>query len=472
MTLRKQSRRTKIVCTLGPASSSLRTIRSLVHAGADVIRLNFSHGDHASHDALIENIRKVSEEVGRPIPIIQDLQGPRFRVESLKDGYMDLKRGMVVTVGGKGGGEGVIPIRPSYSFKGVKPGHPVVIGDIGTKLRVISVGRGKLKCRVVKGGRVLTGKGVQFPRSKAGLPALTEKDIADVKFGISRNVPFIALSFVRDQNDIRALRRLIGREPIGIIAKIETREAVAAIAGIIDQSDGILVARGDLAAEVSISRLPIIQKTLIEKSNRQAKPVITATQMLESMISSPQPTRAEASDVANAVLDGSDALMLSGETAVGKYPVDAVKTMASIVHNTEMAHFTEGIRRYRPFEPEQHVDEIIAYLAADAAHKLGASAIITSTRSGVTARRVAKFRPGVPILAVTPSRDTQMRLTLSHGVMCEQIKEAKGTDDMIRLAIDAARARRVVKKGDLVVVTAGVPPWVSGQTNLLKLETI
>jgi pyruvate kinase len=467
---RTRFRCAKIVCTLGPASSSLKTIRALVNAGADAIRLNFSHGDHDTHDALIRKVRKVSEDKGRPIPIILDLQGPRFRVGKLKNGHMDLRRGMKVAVAGKGSDENVIPVVPSYSFRGVKPGHRITIGDLGTSLRVTGVGRGRLECRVVRGGTIQSGKGVGFPQSKAGLPSLTKKDLRDARFGISRGVPFIALSFVRDADDVLALRRVIGKKPIGIVSKIETREAVAAIDDIIDASDAILVARGDLAAEVSISRLPIAQKLLIEKCNRKAKPVITATQMLESMMVNPQPTRAEASDVANAVLDGSDALMLSGETAVGKYPVDAVRTMASLICKTERAHLDEGIRRHAPLEPESHVDEMIAYLAADAAHRLGAAAIITSTRSGITALRVAKFRPDVPILAVTPSEDTRMRLALSHGILCDEIEEAEGTDEMISLAIKAARERGIAKKGDLVVVTAGVPPWISGQTNLLKLE--
>jgi pyruvate kinase len=475
---RTRFRRAKIVCTLGPASSSLKTIRALINAGADAVRLNFSHGDHDTHDALIRNVGKTSGEKGRPIPIILDLQGPRFRVGQLDSGYLELKRGMAVTVGSSGaaGSKGkagsFIPVRPRYSFGGVKPGHRVALGDLGTSLKVVSVGKGRLECLVVKGGTIRAGSGVGFPQSKAGLPSLTRKDLRDARFGIAKGVPFIALSFVRDREDVLALRKVIGNRPIGIISKIETREAVAAIDGIIDASDAILVARGDLASEVSISRLPITQKLLIEKCNRKAKPVITATQMLESMMINPQPTRAEASDVANAVLDGSDALMLSGETAIGNYPVDAVRTMAAIITKTERAHLDEGIRRQSPLEPEPQVDEMIAYLAADAAQRLKARAIITSTRSGITALRVAKFRPDVPILAVTASKDTRMRLTLSHGILCEEIEEARGTDEMISLAIEAARRRGIVRKGDLVVITAGVPPWISGTTNLLKLEVV
>ena len=465
-------RRTKIVCTLGPASSSRTVIRSLVRAGADAIRLNFSHGDHTTHDNAIRNVRGVTGGKESPIPIIQDLQGPRFRVGKIKDGHLDLKRGATVTVGAAPGAGVDIPVSPRYSFRGVKAGHRIAVGDLGVSLRVTSTGGGRLRCRVARGGTIQAGKGIGFPDSRSGFPSLTEKDIRDLRLGISRGVDFIALSFVRGPEDVLLLRKKIGRKGIGIIAKIETNEAVKAIDGIIEQSDGILVARGDLASEVSISRLPIIQKLLIEKCNRLAKPVITATQMLESMMANAQPTRAEASDVANAVLDGTDAVMLSGETAVGKFPVEAVRTMASIARRTERAHREEWIRVREPFEPGPGKDENIAYLAAGAAERLGATAIITSTISGSTALRVAKFRPDVPILAVTPLRETRMKLALSHGVVCEEIEQAKSTDEMIRLAIAAARGRGIVKKGDLVVVTAGVPPWITGKTNLLKLEEV
>ncbi|MFH1311833.1 MAG: pyruvate kinase [Candidatus Eisenbacteria bacterium] len=465
-------RQTKIIATLGPASSSRTIIRSLIRAGVDGIRLNFSHGDHATHEALIRNIRGVVGSKGRPIPIIQDLQGPRFRVGRLTDGQIVLRRGTTVTLGAKVGEGTDIPVSPRYSFGGVRAGHRVTIGDLGTSLRVKSVAGGKLRCRVVKGGTVHSGKGISFPESRSDFPSLTEKDMRDLRFGISKGVDFIALSFVRAASDVINLRKKIRKKGVGIIAKIETSEAVREIDAIIESSDGILVARGDLASEVSISRLPIIQKLLIEKCNRMAKPVITATQMLESMMTNPQPTRAEASDVANAVLDGTDAVMLSGETAIGAFPVEAVRTMASIARRTEMAQRGEWIRVREPFVPGPGKDENIAYLAAGAAERLGATAIITSTITGSTALRVAKFRPDVPILAVTPSRDTRMKLALSHGVICEEIRQARNTDEMIRLAIAAARRRGIVKKGDLVVVTAGVPPWITGKTNLLKLEEV
>jgi pyruvate kinase len=465
-------RRTKIIGTLGPASSSRKIIRSMLDAGMDVVRLNFSHGDHASHDLLIDHVRRISRDKGKPVPIIQDLQGPRFRVGNLRDGFTDLKRGMSIVLAGQGAGKDEIPIWPKFSFRGIKVGHRVTVGDLGVSLKVTSVARARLRCRVVKGGTIHSGKGVGFPQSKSHLPALTRKDLRDLGFGIKRGVDFVALSFVRDASDILKLRRKLGGASVGVVAKIETREAVRVIDDIIDVSDAILVARGDLASEVSLSRLPIIQKLLIEKCNRKAKPVITATQMLESMIANPQPTRAEASDVANAVLDGSDALMLSGETAVGRHPVRAVAMMASLIGRAEKAHADEWIRRRRPLQPEPYLDETIAYLAASAAQTLRAAAIITSTISGSTALRVAKFRPDVPIFAVTPHEGTMMRLGLSHGILGAKVVATKGTDEMIRAAIGAARDAGVVKKGDLVVITAGVPPWISGKTNLLKLEEV
>lgn len=463
-------RRTKIVCTLGPASSSPRIIKALALAGMDVVRLNFSHGDHASHDDLIKKVRRISTEIGRPIPIIQDLQGPRFRVARLAE-PLDLKYGSEVTVGLRSSGS-MISIVPRYSFKGIEIGHRLVIGDRGVTLRVTSTGKDMLVCKVTKPGIVESNKGIQFPDSKRALPALTSKDRADVDFGMRKGVDFIALSFVRSPDDVLALKRILKKKEIGVIAKIETREAVESIDEIIDVSDGILVARGDLAGEISIARLPIFQKMIIAKCNRKAKPVITATQMLESMVNNPQPTRAEASDVANAVIDGSDAVMLSGETANGNFPVEAVKVMADVVRATEKAMMGDWGRREQLIEPEAEVDETIAFLAADAAERLGASAIITSTRSGSTALRVSKFRPRVPILAVTPSSSTLMKLVLAHGIIPESIKRSNNTDEMIRIAVEAALKRGIVKKGDLVVITAGVPPWIKGATNLLKLERV
>jgi pyruvate kinase len=453
----------------------------MVDAGMDAVRLNFSHGTHASHLDLIRTVRKAAAARKKDIPIIQDLQGPRFRIADLKDGYLVLKRGDRVTIRsgkgkasgkGKGGaGEIIIPIRPAYPAEAVGSGHRVVIGDLGIGLKVVSASRGRIRCRVTRGGTVHPGKGVSFPDSKSGLPPLTAKDRRDLRFGMSNGVTYVAISFVKNAEDVRSLRRLIGQRDIGIISKIETREALKDIDAIIDESDAILIARGDLATEISISRVPLVQKMLIDKCRSKARPVITATQMLESMISHPQPTRAEASDVANAVLDGTDVVMLSGETTIGEYPVEAVRTMASIVRRTEASGFSRRMAE-RQLEPEPEVGETIAYLAVRAAASLDARAIITFTVSGSTALRVSKFRPEVPVFAATPVEATRLRLALSRGVFCRHTPRARSTDHLLKSALAAARRSGLVKKGDIIVITAGIPPFEPGNTNLLKVEVV
>jgi pyruvate kinase len=465
-------RRTKIVSTLGPASSTPEIIRALLESGVDAVRLNFSHGDHATHHRMVGLVRQASRQVGRPVPIIQDLQGPRLRLGVLPQDSVVLKKGSKIGVTVGSPGQGAISVSPAISFRGMRRGHRILIGDGGVVLKITAVSPRELACVVARGGSIRSRQGVNLPDGKAALPSLTAKDVADLKFGLREGVDFVALSFVRSAADILALRKHLEGTGVGVIAKIETQEALCEIDEIIDATDVILVARGDLASEVTISEVPIVQKFLIEQSNLRAKPVITATQMLESMISNPQPTRAEASDVANAVLDGSDAVMLSGETAMGKYPVETVRIMRSIVTATETAHEQAWIRPKPPLEPAPHIDETIAYLASSAAHSLNAAAIITFTMSGSTALRVAKFRPLVPIVAVTPSAQTMMRLGLSYGTTCVQIGKVRDTDTMIQTAIHAVHARGIVKKGDLVVVTAGVPVYRKGKTNLVKLEVV
>ena len=462
-------------------------IRELIEAGTDVVRLNFSHGDHTSHARLIRRVRAAARAAGRPVSIIQDLQGPRFRIGPLSAEIIDLRTGARITISARSRARGNVPgksngpdvsgkssisIEPAVDFTGMRAGQAVLIGDEGIELKIASVRGDLLSCRVVRGGRIRSREGVNFPHAGAVLPSLMSKDIADLKFGVAQGVDFVALSFVRSARDMKALRRRLGDSGIPVIAKIETEEAIRNIAGIIDASDAIMVGRGDLAKEVSMSQIPVLQKFLIERCNEKAKPVITATQMLESMMASPEPTRAEATDVANAVLDGSDALMLSGETAAGRYPAEAVRMMDSLVRYTERAHDFEWIRQRPAPEPEREIDEMIAYLAAGAARSLGATAIITFTTSGRTALRVAKFRPSIPIVAVTPSRRTKMMLVLSYGTVCLEAGKVENTDRMIAGAIAAAKRQGIVRKGDTVAVTAGVPTYVRGKTNLLKLEVV
>lgn len=465
-------RKTKIVATLGPATASQKMIRAAIKAGVDVIRLNFSHGDHQTHAEAMTGVRKVARALDRCIPIIQDLQGPRFRVGRLPDHQMDLKRGMKVTVAKRPGGPGVIPVIPPYTFEGVRRGDRITFGDYGVSMKVVSAGRRGLKCKVTRGGTVYDRTSVNFPSSSARFPTLTRKDIADLKFGISKGVDLVALSFVRDASDVENLRKRLKGTGIGIVSKIETKQALDSVDAIIEASDAVLVARGDMAKEISICEVPVAQKVIIEKCIQKATPVITATQMLESMMHNIQPTRAEATDVANAVFDGSDALMLSGETAVGDHPVDAVKMMVGLIRSAERALHREGIRGKRPVEPEPEVDEMIAALAVEAAGKLDARAIVTFTKSGSTALRVAKFRPEVPIFAVTPVRQTRMKLGLSYGTLCEEVAETRDLEKIVAKAIDMGRRSGLLKQGDLIVVTAGMPPWVSGKTNMLKVEVV
>jgi len=465
-------RKTKIVCTLGPATASLKMIRAAVRAGADVFRLNFSHGDHASHAEAMARIRKVSRDLGRPIPIMQDLQGPRFRVGVLPDHQVDLRRGAEVTVSNKPAGADVIPVSPPYTFEGVRRGDRITFGDYGVSLKVVSAGAGGLGCRVTRGGKIYDRTSVNFPSSSARFPTLTRKDLADLKFGLSKGVDLVALSFVRSASDVVNLRKRLRGTGVGIVSKIETRQAIRSIDAIIDESDAVLVARGDLAKEISMREVPIAQKVLIEKCIRKATPVITATQMLESMIQNPEPTRAEATDVANAVFDGSDALMLSGETAIGDHPVEALKMMDALIRTAERAIARKGIRGKRPLEPEREVDEMIAALAVEAADRLGARAILTFTMSGSTALRVAKFRPEVPVFAVTPVRQTRMKLALSYGTLCEEVAETRDMEKIVAKAVEMGKRGGFLRTGDLIVVTAGMPPWVSGKTNMLKVETV
>jgi pyruvate kinase len=469
----------------------------MLAAGVDAFRLNFSHGDHASHARLLAAVARAEAATRKTVLLIQDLQGPRFRVGPLVPESLGFAPGATVRLVGSGrpaaeapfvGGSRLtarsprsrgesrageaIPIQPAMPFSGFKVGQRVIIGDEGVALRAVAVGRNALVCRVVRGGEVTSGRPVNFPHAGAILPSLTRKDLADLRFGISRGVGYVALSFVRSARDVASLRRRLRGTSIGVISKIETQEAIRNIAEIIDASDAILVARGDLAKEVSISQIPALQKFIIERCNHRARPVITATQMLESMVVNPEPTRAEASDVANAVLDGSDALMLSGETATGRYPVEAVRVMDSVIRNIERARHYHWIgHRPRP-EPEHKIDEMIAYLAVGAAESLGASAIITFTTSGTTALRVAKFRPTVPIFAVTSSRAAEGRLGISYGTRSEYVEPVADTDGMVSAAISAALRLGIVRKGDLVAVTAGAPPNVRGKTNLLKLEVV
>lgn len=472
-------RRTKIICTLGPAVNTLDKIIGLIEAGMDVARLNFSHGDYEEHLNFIKLVRKASEITGKHIPILQDLQGPKIRVGKLKSEPIDLKTGELVLLtaekdsAGHLDGENVIPVQYEYLAEDVKPGDTILLDDGLIELKVLKVEGGKVKCEVVDGGVLRSHKGVNLPGVDVRIPSLTEKDIEDLKFGLENGVDFVALSFVRKKDDIIDL--LSKMESFGInvpvIAKIEKVEAVKSIDEIIEVADGIMVARGDLGVELPTEDVPVLQKMLIKKANKAGKPVITATQMLESMISNPRPTRAEATDVANAVLDGTDAVMLSSETSIGQFPIESVKVMDKIIRTIET--------QYKFYEPvfdsnlklKDEVDAI-GRAACLLAQQLNAKAIVTITHTGATAKAISKYRPNVKIIALTDSDEVVRRLNIVWGVVGVKIKEITETDQTIQNAKIQLRESKLLNPGDLIILTAGIPLFQRGSTNMIKVERI
>ncbi len=472
-------RRTKIICTLGPAVNTLDKIIGLIEAGMDVARLNFSHGDYEEHLNFIKLIRKASEITGKHIPILQDLQGPKIRVGKLKLEPMDLKTGEIVLLTteknpiGYPEKENVIPVQYEYLAEDVKPGDTILLDDGLIELKVLNVEDGKVKCEVVDGGILRSHKGVNLPGVDIRIPSLTEKDIEDLKFGLENGVDFVALSFVRKKEDIIDLlskMESFGRD-VPIIAKIEKIEAVKSIDEIIEVADGIMVARGDLGVELPTEDVPVLQKMLIKKANKAGKPVITATQMLESMISNPRPTRAEATDVANAVLDGTDAVMLSSETSIGEFPIESVKVMDRIIRTVET--------QYKFYEPvfdsslklKDEVDAI-GRAACLLAQQLNAKAIVTITHTGATAKAISKYRPNVKIIALTDSDEVVRRLNIVWGVIGVKIKEITETDQTIQIAKNQLRESKLLNPGDLIILTAGIPLFQRGSTNMIKVEKI
>ncbi|CUU00783.1 pyruvate kinase [Candidatus Thermokryptus mobilis] len=468
-------RRTKIVCTLGPATNTLEKIIELINAGMDIARLNFSHGDYDDHLNFINLVRKASEITGKHISILQDLQGPKIRVGRLKNEPIELKIGELIYLASEqveGNGQ-IIPIQYEYIAEDVKPGDTILLDDGLIELKVIEIKSRKVKCEVVDGGLLKSHKGVNLPGVNVRIPSLTEKDVQDLKFGIENGVDMVALSFVRRKKDVLDL--LSKMEEFGktlpVIAKIERVEAIKSIDEIIDISDGIMIARGDLGVELPTEDVPILQKMLIKKANKLGKPVITATQMLESMVSNPRPTRAEATDVANAVLDGTDAVMLSSETSIGEFPIESVKMMDKIIRTAETQY-----KFYEPiFDPNLKLkDEVdaIGRAACLLAQQLNAKAIVTITHTGATAKAIAKYRPYVPIIALTDSEEVVKRLNLVWGVISVKIKEISETDKTIETAKEQLKESKILNKGDLVIMTAGIPLFKRGSTNMIEVEKI
>jgi pyruvate kinase len=471
--------RTKIVCTIGPASRSLKMLMEMIKSGMNVARLNFSHGDHAYHSENVTRIRRASEQVGSPVAVLMDLQGPKLRVGKMEGDGVLLTAGEEVVLTSKPvvGHDAEIPVQYPTLPKLVEPGDRILMDDGLLEVIVLESSVEDIRCRVVTGGLLQSNKGMNLPRAHTSIPAITEKDKSDLCSALQNGADWIALSFVRNANEVIALQELIRRQcafgrPTPVIAKIEKPEAVENIDVIISAADGIMVARGDLGIEASPEEVPMTQKRIIQKCNEAGKPVITATQMLDSMMRNPRPTRAEASDVANAVLDGSDAIMLSGETAVGHYPLEAVRTMVRIAERAE-AELQQRIAMMPMSRPKtEGIAGAVSHAARETAQDLDAAAIITPTVSGHTARMVSRYRPTVPIIAVTPSPMVQRQLCLYWGVYPLLAKRTANTDQMLADAVNSAREHQLVQPGELVVVTGGAAGSAPGTTNLIKVQVV
>ena len=472
MTMAATRRRTKIVCTIGPATGSAEGVRSLVDAGMDVARLNLSHGTHDEHAERARLVREAEAETGRPLALIADLQGPKLRIGDL-EAPVTLARGDEICVTGEEmPTNGDLPVSPAIIGEVLQPGHEVLIDDGLVRLRVEGVEEGRARCAVITGGVVSSHKGVNLPGVPVPIPSLTRKDMDDLEFALELGVDFVALSFVRSAADVRDLKELITQagSRASVIAKIEKAEAVDSLEAVLHEADAIMVARGDLGVEIGPELVPLIQKRIIVGALERGKPVITATQMLESMIHQPEPTRAEASDVANAILDGTSAVMLSGETAVGEYPIEAVGTMDRIARAVEPSL---GYRHQLPeAEEEPTVGQAMSNAACDLAESLQASALLVPTFSGRTASVVARLRPRRPVIGLTHHEYAWRQMAVEWGVVPLRIPECADVAELWQRSIDGAREAGVVDPGDRVVITAGTAVNVAGSTNVIKVETI
>ncbi len=466
---------TKIIATLGPATSSSAVIGRLIKAGVNIFRLNFSHGDFDFHRGLIEAIKDQSQRLGAAIGIMQDLPGPKIRVGEMPPGGLELRRGQDVTLNCaiKIYVPGEIPVRYGAFCRDVKKGDHIYINDGPIRLEAIKVSGSRVRCRVIIGGSISSHKGINLPGTAISAPTFTARDRECVKFGIAHDIDFIAMSFVRSGEDLKSLRRFIakngGRQ--FLVAKIEKHEAIDDFDNILARADGVMIARGDMGIELPIEQVPGIQKDLIARCNRAGLPVITATQVLESMTYNPRPTRAEATDAANAILDGADAIMLSGETAVGNFPVEAVRTLKNIAHATELRLLPQFPAIVEGGGPGD-VAECMARAVCESAFHLGVGLIAAPTRTGRTARLIARFRPGAPIVAFSQDRTTRQQLLLSWGVETLAIDQSLQFDELIsrvkRTLFEQGKARR----GERIIITAGSPGSAAGETNLMTVERI
>lgn len=469
-------KKTKIVCTVGPATDDMTVLCAMLEAGMNVARFNFSHGTHTDHGKRIAMVREASQQTKISVGIMLDTRGPEMRLGKFTDGKVTLRQGQrfVLTSRDVSGDNTVVHMNHKLLPQLVKPGDTILLSDGLIGLQVEETDGVNITCRVLNDGEISDGKRLAAPGVDVQLPPVSPQDVADIKFGLSQGIDSIAASFVQRAADVLAVRRVVEEmnASADIIAKIENAAGVANIDEILKVADGIMVARGDLGVEIPAEEVPLVQKTLIEKCNRAGKPVITATQMLESMLHNPRPTRAEASDVANAILDGSDAIMLSGETASGQYPVEAVRTMARIAAKTETALRYTDILLQRGVNLQRTTTDAVSHATVQMAHELRAAAVITATESGYTARMVSKYRPQAPIIAVTPHDRVISRLQLIWGVQAVAGAKTRNTDEMIASSVTAALAAGLIKEGDLVLITAGVPAGTPGTTNLIKVHIV
>ena len=471
-------RKTKIICTLGPATEDESVLRRLMLGGMNGARFNFSHCTHEDAAKKLEAVTRLREELGLPIATILDTKGPEIRVKTFKDGPVELETGATFTLTTREveGDSQMVSITYKDLPKDLKPGSRVLIDDGLVEMRAEHVSETDIVCTVLNGGRVSNHKGINVPGTKLTMPFISEQDRSDIIFGIENGFDYIAASFTRSAEDILEIRHILKEykcQTMNIIAKIENMEGVENIDEILRVVDGIMVARGDMGVEIPFEDVPVLQKELIQKSYLAGKQVVTATQMLDSMMKNPRPTRAEATDVANAIYDGTSCIMLSGETAAGKYPVEALETMVRIAEKAE-----ESINYIKRFNSRDNSDvafdvtNAISHATCTTAHDLGAKAIITVTKAGGTARQLSKFRPLYPIVGCTTQEHVCRQLNLSWGVTPMLIEEVDDTDTLFERAVDAAEATGLVKSGDLVVITAGVPLGISGTTNMMKVHVV
>lgn len=469
-------RKTKIIATLGPSTDAPGMLEGILEAGANVLRFNMSHGDHEQHAARMKKVREVCDRLGKPTATLLDTKGPEIRTGEFEK-PVELQDGQKYTLTTRAvkGDKDICPINCEELPRDVKPGQRILIDDGLVEMRVESIDDTEIFCTVLNGGTVTTKKGVNCPEAKLSMPYLSERDKADLAFGKTQNFDYIAASFVRRAEDVRMMRNeliRIGWSGVRIIAKIENAEGIANIDEILEAADGIMVARGDMGVEIALEEIPSVQKTLIKKALSNGKQVVTATQMLESMISHPRPTRAEVTDVANAIYDGTAAIMLSGETAAGKYPIEAVKTMARIAERTEKDINYEERFRNLPHEICGNITTAISHSTVMTAYDLDAAAIVTVTESGWTARMVSRYRPQCPVIAGTPNPRVWRQMNMFFGVVPMLIEEKTDSDDLFRTVIDLAKNSGIVKNGEKVVFTAGLPLGKTGNTNILRVEEL